>query len=73
MVFQQAGLALVQGEPDSEHGAGSGVVFQFNAPAVLPDNPLDNHQSQAGPFFLGREKRLKNMVDLLLGDAARCR
>ena len=37
---------------------------------MLADDPLHDHQPQAGAFLLGREERLKDLVDLLLWNAA---
>ena len=60
----------MQRQPDAERRAAADVAFQFDPPVVRADNPLDNHQAQAGALFLGRVKRLEDAVDLLLRNAA---
>ena len=60
----------MQRQPDAERRAPAGVAFQFDPAAVRADDALHNHQTQSGALFFGREKRLKNAVDLFLRNAA---
>ncbi len=63
-------MAFVQWEPDAEFGAVADIAFHFDTPAVLADDALDDHQSEAAAFFLGRVKRFENVIDLFLCDSA---
>src|ERR1039457_6953808 len=60
----------MEGEPDAEGGAAANLAFEFDAASVGPDDPLHDHQPQAGAFLLGGVEGLEDAVDLLLRYAA---
>src|SRR5262249_12547681 len=66
--FQEPGSALVQREHDSETGASADATFQFDAAAMSPDYPLDDHQAETRAFLFSSVKWLEDAVDLLLGN-----
>src|ERR1017187_3696184 len=68
--LEEAGFAFVEREPDAEGGAAADLAFEFDAAAVGADNPLHDHQAQAGAFLLGGIEGLEDPVDLLLRNAA---
>src|SRR5579871_51448 len=45
---------------------------EVDLPAVIPDDPLDDRQPEAGPLtaLLGREERIEDSVDVSGGDPA---
>src|SRR5206468_12491430 len=63
--FEQARLALVLWQPDSESRAAAHFAFHFNMASVGANDALDNHQAQARALLLGRLKRFENAIDLL--------
>jgi hypothetical protein len=56
-------------QPDSEGGSLPHFAVHFDPSAVIANDSLHHHQSQAGTFFLGGEKRLEDPVQLFLGYA----
>src|SRR5580765_2348033 len=67
--FKQPGTRFVQRQPDAETGPLPDPALQFNAPSVLANNALDDHQSQAGSLFFGSVKWLEDALELFGRDA----
>jgi len=57
----------MQRQPDAESRAASKLALDFDAAVVGANDPLNDHETQAGPFFLCRVERLEQPVDLVLG------
>src|SRR5688572_3165990 len=68
--FEHTRSVLMQGNPKSKGGALADMTGDFNAASMCANNSLNDHQTEAGAFFLGGEKRFEDSIDLILGNAA---
>ena len=64
-------------EVDEKCRAGAGNAFDLYVAMVLFDDLVDDRQAEAGAFVfaalvLGREERIKNMLEIRLGNALPC-
>src|SRR5215510_26646 len=66
LVFENRRIDL---EHDAEDRSAADVAADFDASAVLPDDVLRDPQTQAGSLLAGREKRIEDASEIVLGNA----
>src|SRR5262245_38478450 len=60
----------MQGQPNTKGGSLTDAALEIDPAAMGSNNPLNNHQPQAGTLFLGGVKRLEDPINLSFRNSA---